>query len=86
MPTQLGSQIDMSVMPGFEDLRPKAVTSLDTQTGEIVCLGTDGKFHRLQLYVTAQGAIGAQHVAPTPIDQHGPREPAQRRHAGVDQL
>lgn len=77
----------MSVMAGFEDLRPKAVTSLDTQTGEIMCLGVDGMFHRLQLYVTAQGAIGAQHVAPPPIDQEGPREPAaQRRHAGVDQL
>jgi len=75
----------MSVMPGFEDLRPKAVISIDATSGAIVCLGVDGKFHNLQLYVSPQGAIAAQHVAPAPIDQQGPREPVER-HVGIDQL
>jgi hypothetical protein len=76
----------MSALEGFEDLKPKAVVELDTQAGELVCVGADLKPHRMQLFVTPQGHVAARHIQPAPIDQVGPREPVRRRHAGVDQM
>jgi hypothetical protein len=76
----------MSALEGFEDLKPKAVIGLDIMTGEVACMGIDGRAMRMQLFVTPQGHLAARHIEPAPIDQVGPRETAQRRHAGVDQM
>lgn len=85
MPTQLGSQIDMAVQPGFENLQPKVVSAIDISRGELSCIGLDGREIPMQLYVTPQGHLLARTIPPVPIDQQGEREPV-RRYQGVDQI
>lgn len=74
----------MSVLPGFEDLKPKRLIS----AGKHIAVGDDGKAVEVELYVGPGGGISARPITPAGIDQDGKREsvPVEQRWAGVDQV
>jgi len=74
----------MAVQPGFADLKPKRVIDIDLVDNTIVCVGSDGKFSVMGLYVGPTGSLLAQPLEVQPADQLVNAIPI--RHRGVDQV
>jgi len=74
----------MAVQPGFADLKPKRVIDIDLVDNTVVCVGNDGKFTVMGLYVGPTGSLLAQPLEAQPADQLVNAIPIP--HRGVDQV
>lgn len=74
----------MGVQPGFEDLKPKRVIDINLIDSTVECLGEDGKFTRMGLYVSSTGMLMARPLPALSVDQLATGQTF--RHHGVDQL
>lgn len=67
----------MNILPGFEDLKPKVVTSVGDNIVE--CVGTDGEFRKYVLCVEPTGSLKAYPMPSTHLA-------VARAHHDIDQM